>query len=1193
MKKKYDPEGGAIDNATDANINALVGAKVADYLAANPDLRAEATITGVQDGALTSTNNISYVFGGYAVNVNQNSPVTGHDLIIAGNTELLANSQLSGGQSVGMKTTEGNDSVTGQATTITSSDNTLAVNSGVTLTPRGALTLCGSNFERTVKEAANSSATAECIGNVKEGCLLVNGDINAHGNVQMFGSRLSARTTSHGNGLTIALVKGDVSNSRLVFSGQYDGNSNNLDMSAAVSEATATTNNFANNSKKTVRISGDGTGNKTLIGGVIENIGTLTIDGCVSKIALSGNAGNSSLTGGFPWPNTHRWSCGNSLIFTGCTVGFGQPIETLKAHGAYVSAMADGYGANSGNFFNGQLLLENTLTVGDNSTFRCGGGEFYAASSETVCKLQKQNAAVGVVAANSSDISSDGTPGGGEIHHNSLEVSAGCTIYFTTMLDSRLSLAGGNSYAKAESTYNGGNGSAQAQSSLSVNNNSLTFSGACVCDVGGTSCELHMAGSFTEAVANVCFGTGSRDVTAGKAFDNKADISGEISGADTLTVMGGGAKGASTSGTGDITFGLGNVYNNHATLSGTIEASAVNGYGGCAMATHTVGTPNVTGLRIANNELTTAGAPMLRVGSDSKMTYVGNVYNDTDIKDNLPNTLTVTGVIRANVVNLYGGYANTATANANMKTHVSNNKLTIEKKGVIEATTINLYGGVMVDVGAYVANAARFADNNIVTIRGTLAGDEISLYGGVYHDYANGGAKTAVQGATLGNELIVENAVVNNIADIKGFQKYTFRLTPDQLEAEAPILAMKDNAAPLQIAPETKVTIEYSEDSISGSYELVERKVTLINKMDQVDIAPANVTFTPSEVDGHKFEYEIANVEGKNYAAFVATLWMRAPPDNSTEQWKNSVETEANSMNSLCEVADVAETCMNNFSQQAPTLGNVAPFAQSGAGASRVHSGSYVDNRGFFAVVGLGVTGQNTNDVAGLFCEFGSGSYDSHNDLAGGGEIRGSGKTGFTGGGVMWRYNIDTSDNSRLYFDAIWRTGTSKMDYNSSDIVDAAAPGVPTAYAIRARYHGFSCAVGHVHDVNDDLDFNCYVRYAYVRQGGQNTRLSTGRRLEVDPSNSQRLIFGMIMSHKIDEIFRTYCGAEYEREYNGRIDAKLDGRRLDSPSLRGRTAKGELGLSYSEGGFTVKAGLEKSFGVCRGLQAKLQLTFNF
>jgi hypothetical protein len=32
---------------------------------------------------------------------------------------------------------------------------------------------------------------------------------------------------------------------------------------------------------------------------------------------------------------------------------------------------------------------------------------------------------------------------------------------------------------------------------------------------------------------------------------------------------------------------------------------------------------------------------------------------------------------------------------------------------------------------------------------------------------------------------------------------------------------------------------------------------------------------------------------------------------------------------------------------------------------------------------------------------------------------------------------------------------------------------------------------------------------------------------------------------------------------------------------------------HSEGGFTVKAGLEKSFGVCRGLQAKLQLTFNF
>jgi hypothetical protein len=78
-------------------------------------------------------------------------------------------------------------------------------------------------------------------------------------------------------------------------------------------------------------------------------------------------------------------------------------------------------------------------------------------------------------------------------------------------------------------------------------------------------------------------------------------------------------------------------------------------------------------------------------------------------------------------------------------------------------------------------------------------------------------------------------------------------------------------------------------------------------------------------------------------------------------------------------------------------------IGKSSAGSSRIDSGSYVDSRGFSTVVGLGVSGdsEDISHIVGVFCEFGNGSYDSHNDIPDGRHIHGEGNAGYVGGGLL------------------------------------------------------------------------------------------------------------------------------------------------------------------------------------------------
>jgi outer membrane autotransporter protein len=164
------------------------------------------------------------------------------------------------------------------------------------------------------------------------------------------------------------------------------------------------------------------------------------------------------------------------------------------------------------------------------------------------------------------------------------------------------------------------------------------------------------------------------------------------------------------------------------------------------------------------------------------------------------------------------------------------------------------------------------------------------------------------------------------------------------------------------------------------------------------------------------------------------------------------------------------------------------------------------------------------------------------------------------------------------------------MDYSSSDIVDYSS-NAPTAYETRSGYCGLSTGFGHVNHIGD-FSLNAYCRYIWTHQNGNNVILSTGKYLEVKSSSSLRLQAGLIASHKISDLLQIYLGAGYEHESNGKIEAKINGHDVESPSLSGNTGKGELGLSFLNESLSISFGVQGSVGACRGVQGKPQVAFN-
>lgn len=262
-------------------------------------------------------------------------------------------------------------------------------------------------------------------------------------------------------------------------------------------------------------------------------------------------------------------------------------------------------------------------------------------------------------------------------------------------------------------------------------------------------------------------------------------------------------------------------------------------------------------------------------------------------------------------------------------------------------------------------------------------------------------------------------------------------------------------------------------------------------------------------------------------------------------------------------------------------------FSAASAGKSRTHTGSHIDVNGFSVMGGLasGLVFSEENKLAfGAFLEHGHGDYNSYNNFHGFAGVRGDGDSFYTGFGILGHI-----DRENFYFALAGRAGEIKNDFSSRDL---GIMGVKTSYSTDCLYYGLNAGGGYMFKPAEKFSVDAGVKYSFIYQDSDETTLSSGEKLKFDASNSHRLQAQTKASYAAGRFFVPYAAAKFEYEFSGEIDAQMHGFSIDSPSLKGGTGVGEIGVSAKTGRLSADLGVRGYCGKREGFDSMLKLIYH-
>ncbi|MDR1871182.1 MAG: autotransporter-associated beta strand repeat-containing protein [Deltaproteobacteria bacterium] len=280
----------------------------------------------------------------------------------------------------------------------------------------------------------------------------------------------------------------------------------------------------------------------------------------------------------------------------------------------------------------------------------------------------------------------------------------------------------------------------------------------------------------------------------------------------------------------------------------------------------------------------------------------------------------------------------------------------------------------------------------------------------------------------------------------------------------------------------------------------------------------------------------------------------------------------------------------------APGNAGFSAFSAVSGGSIRYNTGSHVDAKGLSLLVGLawGTDLAPGRLTLGAFFEYGDGSYDTHNSFKNAADVDGEGDTRYAGGGVLGRFELNKSSLGSYYVEASGRAGGVRNEYKNSDLRNLA--GRRAEFDTSTPYYGFHLGTGYIFSLTEATSLDVYGKYFWTSQEGESTRLSTGERLKFDDANSSRVRVGGRLSIAVNDHVAPYFGAAYEREFEGKAKATVNGFKIKEPSLRGDTGVGELGLSFKPSAsvpLTLDLGAQGYVGKREGVTGSLKLKFTF
>ena len=272
-----------------------------------------------------------------------------------------------------------------------------------------------------------------------------------------------------------------------------------------------------------------------------------------------------------------------------------------------------------------------------------------------------------------------------------------------------------------------------------------------------------------------------------------------------------------------------------------------------------------------------------------------------------------------------------------------------------------------------------------------------------------------------------------------------------------------------------------------------------------------------------------------------------------------------------------------------------APFGTISGGWSRYDTGSHIDVSSFHLLAGLakGADLAPGRFTAGLFFEYGNGSYDTWNSFSNAATVKGDGDAWYAGGGVLARMDFAETGPGHFYAEASARLGVLNNDYDNDDMRDAF--GRRASYDSDSAYYGLHVGAGYIWNF-DKADLDLYARYLWTRQDSDSLRLSTGERMHFDGVDSHRLRLGARLAYTANEYVRPYIGAAWEYEFDGEARATTNGFDIDRPDLKGSTGMGELGITLTPSStipVSLDLGVQGYVGRREGVSGTLQLQWKF
>ena len=168
-----------------------------------------------------------------------------------------------------------------------------------------------------------------------------------------------------------------------------------------------------------------------------------------------------------------------------------------------------------------------------------------------------------------------------------------------------------------------------------------------------------------------------------------------------------------------------------------------------------------------------------------------------------------------------------------------------------------------------------------------------------------------------------------------------------------------------------------------------------------------------------------------------------------------------------------------------------------------------------------------------------------------------------------------------------------KNDFIASNLVDFA--GTRAAYDSKSAYYGAHVGGGYVLGLGEAASLDCYGRYLWTHQDGDDVRLTTGETVNFDAVNSQRTQLGGRLTWATKYV-NPYVGAAWEHEFDGQAAASVHGIALDEPSMKGDTGIGEIGVTLAETvskNIGLDLGLQGYTGEKEGVAGTARLSFNW